>query len=100
MFALYVLPFSDIVRQHSVSMQSYADDTQLYISFNHRALSSMSILLIISGFECWKIDGKNGSKAEMMTFASSRVNLPAFSIAVGTESDQPARHVGKPGLTL
>jgi len=35
---LFVL---EITRQHCISMHSYADDTQLYISFDHRDMSSM-----------------------------------------------------------
>jgi hypothetical protein len=42
LFVLYVFPLSDIARQHGVSIHSYGDDTQLYISFYHRDLSSIS----------------------------------------------------------
>ena len=42
LFGLYMLPLSDIAQQHGIFMQTYADDTQLYISFDHRYLSGLS----------------------------------------------------------
>jgi len=39
LFDLYMLRLSGIARQHGVSMHSYTDDTQLYISFEHGPVS-------------------------------------------------------------
>ena len=37
-----MLPLKGIARQHVISMHSYANDMQLYISFDDRDLSSIS----------------------------------------------------------
>eukprot|EP00918_Siedleckia_nematoides_P074179 GHVU01162097.1.p1 GENE.GHVU01162097.1~~GHVU01162097.1.p1 ORF type:complete len:151 (-),score=1.78 GHVU01162097.1:174-626(-) len=34
LFTLYTPPLANIVRNHNLSFQIYADDTQLYVSFN------------------------------------------------------------------
>ena len=108
LFVLYVLPLSDIARQHGVSMHSYADDTQLYISFDHRDPSSItkavkSLECCIDDIRIWMLRNRlkmNDSKTEMMVFASPRVKLPTLSVAVGVASHQPAGQVRNLGVTL
>jgi len=78
LFVLYVLPLSDIARQHGVSMHSYADDIQLYISFDHK--DSTSVSEAVKSLECciddiriWMLRNRlkmNDSKTEMIIFAS------------------------------
>ena len=34
MFSIYTIPLGDIIRQFGISFHMYADDIQLYISFN------------------------------------------------------------------
>jgi len=108
LFVLYVLPLSDIARQHGVSMHSYADDIQLYISFDHK--DSTSVSEAVKSLECciddiriWMLRNRlkmNDSKTEMIVFASPRVKLSDFSIAVGTQSHQPVGQVRNLGVTL
>ena len=40
LFVIYILPLSDIVCGHGVTLHSYEDDTQLYIAFDHKDPSS------------------------------------------------------------
>ena len=108
LFALYVFPLSDIARQHGVSMHSYADETQLYISFDQKDLSGISKAVqslgcCIDDIRNWMLKNRlkmNDSKTEMVIFASPRVKLSALSIAVGAEYHQPAGQVRNLCVTL
>ena len=43
LFVMYVLPLSDMIRRHGISLHSYADDAQLpvYVEFDLKDLNSM-----------------------------------------------------------
>ena len=74
-----------------VSMQSYVDETQLYVAFDHKDPSNVNEAM--NSLECcsaniriWMIRNRpkmNVSKTEMIVFSSPRVKLPALSVAVG-----------------
>ena len=34
LFSLYIAPMTDIIRQHGLEYHLYADDTQMYLTFN------------------------------------------------------------------
>ena len=65
-FCLYLLPLGAILRHHNIGYHSYADDTQLYISFKCKnSLESLTKLnMCISDIRVWmKI---NDSKTEFI----------------------------------
>ena len=41
LFSIYMLPVGDILRRYGVSYHIYADDTQIYTSFNPRESKSL-----------------------------------------------------------
>ena len=72
---LYLLPLGAILRHHNIGYHIYADDTQLYISFNYNdPLESLTKLnTCISDIRKWMIKNKlkiNDSKTEVIIFRS------------------------------
>ncbi len=54
LFTLYMLPFGDIIRKHSVSFHCYADDTQIYISSQPGEIRQIEKLMeCIVGVKNW-----------------------------------------------
>ena len=73
----YVLPLSEIVRQHNISMHSYADDTQLYVAFgclvwNYQLLMSQ------------RVDNLYSLLASFGFPAEDHSNYPKCSVAWGS----------------
>ena len=74
-FCLYLLPLCAILKEHNIGYHIYADDTQLYISFNSKEpLTSLTKLNnCISDIRVWMIQNKlkiNDSKTEFIIFRS------------------------------
>ena len=89
-FCLYLLPLCAILKKHNIGYHIYADDTQLYISFNSKEpLTSLTKLNnCISDIRVWMIKNKlkiNDSKTEFIIFRSPllKTDLSGVSISVG-----------------
>jgi exonuclease III len=108
LFVIYILPLSDIIRRHGVTLHSYADDTQLYIAFDHKDPSSISkavetLEACVDDIRIWMIKNRlkmNDSKTEMIIFAPPRAKIPNLSITVGTAGHQSADSVRNLGVLL
>ncbi len=78
-FTIYTQPLGDIVRSHNMDFHLYADDTQLYLTFDGRDLDSERssrerMEACISDVKQWMLNNKlklNDSKTEFLTFTPS-----------------------------
>ena len=91
LFILYTKPLTTPIRQHSISNQSFADDTQLYNSCRPDQIdaSVQSMQDCISDVKTWMTANKlklNDDKTESLLIASNRThfpNPPLISIHIG-----------------
>ena len=78
LFTLYIHSIGDIIRQHSISYHIYADDVQLYISFNPNIPGDAACALFrlsncVSDLHAWLINNKfklNSRKTEFFIASS------------------------------
>ena len=82
-FCIYTIPLGAILRKHDVSYHIYADDTQLYCSFNTKSPTDAldSITACVSEIRAWMIINNlkiNDDKTEFLQITSPflRNNLP------------------------
>ena len=108
LFTVCICPISDIAISHGISYHIYADDTQLYISFNpripgdlERAMSTLS--RCIHDIKTWMSSNclkLNDSKTEFFV-AGSPYNLrllPQIELTIGTAKIQPVEIVRNLGV--
>ena len=96
LFSIYITPLGDIVRKHGMSYHLYADNTQLYLSFDSGVPSSgpeaiAQLELCITDIRQWMLINKlklNDDKTEFLKFLpqSQHEHITPSSIKVGAES--------------
>ena len=93
-YSMYTAPLADIMRQHGLNFHFYADDTQLYLSFNPEAtgepMHSLSrVQSCISDITNWMTSNKlmlNSDKTEFLVLsACHRPHSPLESVTVGRD---------------
>ena len=104
LFIIYTSPLGDILRHHGISYHFYADDTQLYVSFDLESFDESISKLenCISDIRKWMATHflcLNDSKTEMLLIGKKHMlnKLPDFSLRIGTENIKPidsARNIG------
>ena len=102
-YTVYTLPIGDITRHHQISYHIYADDTQLYISFNPKVPGEMNRAIsklekCISDIKIWMTVNKlklNDDKTEFFVAASphNRKLMTNISITIGNSSISPSESV-------
>ena len=106
-FTMYTSPLVNIMKHHKLSFHCYADDTQLYLSFD--ASSPSALLDTIAKVEACVLDIKtwmnknllklNDDKTEVLIITSPyfKKQIPDLSVRVGNSSITPAvtaRNIG------
>ena len=95
-FCAYMYPIGSILRHHGIDYHIYADDTQLYITFDlsDPTIALDKINLCISDLRTWMIKHKlkiNDSKTEFMVLTSSflKQQFNDLQIKVGNSQIKP-----------
>ena len=86
LYSLYTSPLGDIARSHGLSYHFYADDTQLYLSFETSSPEDMPACTsaledCVKDIDLWMLINKlklNSGKTEIIVFSSSYRPRPAL----------------------
>ena len=106
-FCAYMYPIGSILRHHGIDYHIYADDTQLYITFDlsDPTIALDKINLCISDLRTWMIKHKlkiNDSKTEFMVLTSSflKQQFNDLQIKVGNSQIKPSTTARNLGVTF
>ena len=103
LYSMYTAPIADVIKRHGMGFHFYADDTQLYMSFNPvDVLQSKSLIeRCIQDVQQWMVVNKlklNGDKTERLVLtARHRPPPPLDSILIGAdiiEASKSAKNIG------
>ena len=103
LFSLYVGPIGDLLRKYGIDYMCYADDTQLYLTFDAQAAATSVVKLehCVRDIQAWMCENKlklNEGKTEVIHFNSKfRSSEPIQSIVIGTtfvDACESARNLG------
>ena len=109
-FTIYASPIVNIARNHSLSVHTYADDTQLYLSYNVNELSEKNLTrerieLCISDIKSWMSNNKlklNDDKTELLIVPSKNAQnkIQNTHIQIGSSTISASNNVRNLGIYL
>ena len=108
LFSLYVTPLADIATRFGLRYHCYADDTQVYVSFNPKSCVKDTInnieacILAIKRWMQANLLKLNDDKTEFIIFGSPAFSrkVPLLSLVVGTNHIDSISSVRNLGATL
>ena len=107
LFCAYMTKLGQIIQSHDLSYHIYADDTQIYLSFNvHESQSAIqSLEICISEIKSWMIKHKlklNDDKTEFITVSSphNKSEINGLKIKIGEESIASSKSVRNLGVIM
>ena len=98
LYTMYAAPLADIIRQHGLSLHFYADDTQLYLSFNPKAtgkpMHSLSrVQSCISDITNWMTSNKLMLNSRRQDWTPCTQRLPSSPSSTGVYYSWPWRDI-------
>ena len=105
-FCIYTLPLSAILKHYKIDYHIYADDTQIYCSFDAESLDEVlgSLDNCISDIRSWMITNKlkiNDSKTEFLVITSPRSKFTKdIQITIGQSNISPSSTCKSLGVML
>ena len=110
LFTIYTMPMQRIVRKHGVVYHKYADDTQLYVTYNPNVLGDIQSAVkqledCIAEIRGWMINRMlklNDNKTEMVIYMSQyHLNKHGrFDMSIGNSTISPVECVSKLGVKI
>lgn len=109
-YTYYTKPLGNIIKQHGLNYHCYADDTQIYLSFQSQDATSTQnavqrIEHCLNDIYKWMNQNMlklNSAKTELILFTSKRNSVPidSFNVSFGGSSIIPSRCVKNLGVHL
>ena len=109
LYLVYTAPIADIIKKHDLLYHLYADDTQLYISFNTNCCADLDeaklrIERCVKEIDLWMCKNLlklNRDKTELVVIRSKFRNRPTLEyVQVGDEFIAPNLHVRNVGVIM
>ena len=105
-FCIYTLPLGAILKHYEIDYHIYADDTQLYCSFDIHSINDVigSLSTCISDIRSWMIRNKlkiNDDKTEFLLITSTHSKLSKdITISIGQSEISPSTSCKSLGVML